>query len=73
MRARFPRAELRRGDREFAGRVARVVALIEFPRRGPDLPLGIRGTAFQRRVWEALRAIPPGRTASYAEAARRIG
>jgi AraC family transcriptional regulator of adaptative response/methylated-DNA-[protein]-cysteine methyltransferase len=73
LRARFPRAELRRGDREFAERVARVVALIEFPRWDLDLPLDIRGTAFQRRVWEALRAIPPGRTASYAEVARRIG
>jgi AraC family transcriptional regulator of adaptative response/methylated-DNA-[protein]-cysteine methyltransferase len=73
LREQFPRARLRKGDREFAGRVARVVAFIESPRGGLDLPLDIRGTAFQRKVWEALRAIPPGKTASYAEVARRIG
>ena len=70
---RFPRAVLREGDREFARRVARVAAFVESPRRGLDLPLDIRGTAFQRRVWNALRAIPPGKTASYGEVARRIG
>lgn len=70
---RFPRAPLREGDREFAAWVARVVAFIDSPRRSLDLPLDIRGTPFQRRVWEALRAIPPGETASYAEVARRIG
>jgi len=73
LRARFPRAEFREGDQEFAARVARVAALVESPRRGLDLPLDIRGTAFQRTVWEALRAIPPGKTASYSEVARRIG
>ena len=70
---RFPRAALREGDREFAGWVARVAAFVEAPRGGLDLPLDIRGTAFQRRVWNALRAIPPGKTASYGEVARRIG
>jgi len=70
---RFPRAVLREGDREFAGRVARVAAFVESPREGIDLPLDIRGTAFQRKVWEALRAIPPGKTASYGDVARRIG
>jgi AraC family transcriptional regulator of adaptative response/methylated-DNA-[protein]-cysteine methyltransferase len=73
LRARFPRAELRKGDREFAGWVARVEALVESPGRGIDVPLDIRGTAFQRKVWESLRAIPPGKTASYGEVARRIG
>jgi AraC family transcriptional regulator of adaptative response/methylated-DNA-[protein]-cysteine methyltransferase len=73
LRARFPRARLRKGDRDFARWVARVVAFIEFPRGDLDLPLDLRGTSFQRRVWEALRAIPPGETASYAEVARRIG
>ena len=70
---RFPRALLREGDRELSGWVAQVAAFIESPRGVLDLPLDIRGTAFQRRVWEALRAIPPGKTASYAEVARRIG
>lgn len=70
---RFPRAELVAGDRDFDDWVARVVGLVEHPQTGMDLPLDIRGTAFQQRVWQALRAIPPGETASYAEIARRIG
>lgn len=69
----FPKAELIGGDAEFEGLVARVVGFLEAPSRGLDLPLDIRGTAFQRRVWEALREIPPGSTASYAEIAGRIG
>jgi AraC family transcriptional regulator of adaptative response/methylated-DNA-[protein]-cysteine methyltransferase len=70
---RFPRAELIGGDAEFEQRVARVVALIEAPALGLDLPLDIRGTAFQQRVWQALTRIPPGTTASYGDIARRIG
>lgn len=70
---RFPRAELIAGDRDFDQWVARVVGLVESPGTGLDLPLDIRGTAFQQKVWEALRAIPPGETASYAEIARQIG
>lgn len=70
---RFPRAELIGGDAEFERLVARVVALVEAPGPAPDLPLDIRGTAFQRRVWQALTNIPAGTTASYAEIARRIG
>ena len=53
--------------------VAQVVGLIEAPGQRLDLPLDIRGTAFQERVWQALRAIPPGRTATYAEIARAVG
>jgi AraC family transcriptional regulator of adaptative response/methylated-DNA-[protein]-cysteine methyltransferase len=53
--------------------VARVLELIEAPAVGLDLPLDIKGTAFQRRVWAALRAIPAGSTASYAQVAERIG
>jgi AraC family transcriptional regulator of adaptative response/methylated-DNA-[protein]-cysteine methyltransferase len=71
--ARFPGAELQEGDAAFAATVARVVAFIEAPAGGLDLPLDIQGTAFQRRVWAALRAIPAGQTASYAEVARRVG
>ena len=53
--------------------VAKVVGLVEAPKVGLDLPLDVRGTAFQRRVWKALRAIPVGSTASYTEIAERIG
>jgi len=70
---RFPRANLIGGDAAFELLVARVVGFIEAPRLGLDLPLDIQGTSFQQRVWQALRDIPAGRTASYAEIARRIG
>lgn len=70
---RFPKAELNPGDRRFADWVATVTAFVESPRRGLDLPLDIRGTAFQRRVWEALRKVPPGSTVSYGDLAQRIG
>ncbi len=70
---RFPRAELRGGDAAFERMVARVVGLVEAPGERLDLPLDIRGTAFQQRVWQALCAIPPGKTMSYAEIARAIG
>jgi AraC family transcriptional regulator of adaptative response/methylated-DNA-[protein]-cysteine methyltransferase len=70
---RFPRAELVGGDPDFEQTVARIVGFVENPRSGLDLPLDIRGTAFQQRVWEALRAIPAGRTASYAEIAKAVG
>jgi AraC family transcriptional regulator, regulatory protein of adaptative response / methylated-DNA-[protein]-cysteine methyltransferase len=70
---RFPRAELIGGDAAFEALVARVVGFVESPALGLDLPLDVRGTAFQQRVWQALRAIPVGETASYAEIARRIG
>ena len=70
---RFPRADLVGGDAGFERLVARVVGVIEQPDIGIDLPLDVRGTAFQQRVWDALRAIPPGQTASYAQIAARIG
>ncbi|MFN7184140.1 MAG: bifunctional DNA-binding transcriptional regulator/O6-methylguanine-DNA methyltransferase Ada [Thermomonas haemolytica] len=70
---RFPRAELVGGDAEFERWMAQVVGFVEAPAIGLALPLDIRGTAFQQRVWQALRAIPPGRTASYAEIATAIG
>ncbi|HEY2528988.1 MAG TPA: methylated-DNA--[protein]-cysteine S-methyltransferase, partial [Xanthobacteraceae bacterium] len=53
--------------------VAQVVGFVEAPRIGLDLPLDVRGTAFQERVWKALQEIPAGSTVSYAEIARRIG
>jgi AraC family transcriptional regulator of adaptative response/methylated-DNA-[protein]-cysteine methyltransferase len=70
---RFPKAKLTGGDAAYEQTVARVVGLIEAPRMGLDLPLDVRGTAFQQRIWQALRAIPAGRTMSYAEIAERIG
>jgi AraC family transcriptional regulator, regulatory protein of adaptative response / methylated-DNA-[protein]-cysteine methyltransferase len=70
---RFPRAKLIGGDAAFERLVAKVVGLVEAPAVGLDLPLDVRGTAFQQRVWQALRDIPAGRTLSYADLARRIG
>ena len=70
---RFPRAALVGGNRGFEQTVAAVVAAVEAPGVGLELPLDVRGTAFQQRVWTALRAIPPGTTASYADIARRLG
>jgi AraC family transcriptional regulator, regulatory protein of adaptative response / methylated-DNA-[protein]-cysteine methyltransferase len=70
---RFPQAKLIGADQEYETLVARVVGFIEAPEQGLDLPLDIRGTAFQQRVWRALQAIPAGRTISYAELAHRIG
>jgi AraC family transcriptional regulator of adaptative response/methylated-DNA-[protein]-cysteine methyltransferase len=70
---RFPRAALVGADPAFEETVARVIALVERPGTGGSLPLDVRGTAFQRRVWQALQAIPAGSTASYADIAARIG
>ena len=73
LEARFSRAELAGGDTEFESLVARVVGLVEAPALGHDLPLDIRGTAFQQRVWRALREIHAGQTASYSGIAAAIG
>ena len=70
---RFRTAELKGGDPGFEDLVGRVVGMVEAPGVGVDLPLDISGTAFQQRVWQALRAIPAGETASYADVARAIG
>jgi len=70
---RFPRAHLMGGDAGFEQWVAKVVGFVEAPGLGLDLPLDVRGTAFQQRVWQALRDIPPGETVSYTELATRIG
>jgi AraC family transcriptional regulator, regulatory protein of adaptative response / methylated-DNA-[protein]-cysteine methyltransferase len=70
---RFPRAELKGAEAEFERMVALVVGLVEAPGQRLDLPLDIRGTAFQQRVWAALRSIPAGKTATYTEIARAIG
>ncbi len=73
LHARFPRASLQAGDASFRALVAQVVAYVDQPGNGLGLPLDIRGTAFQRKVWEVLQAIPAGETLSYAEVAVRIG
>ncbi|HEX9138384.1 MAG TPA: bifunctional DNA-binding transcriptional regulator/O6-methylguanine-DNA methyltransferase Ada [Steroidobacteraceae bacterium] len=70
---RFAQAKLIGGDAEFEQWVAKVVGLVEQPAVGLDLPLDVRGTAFQMRVWQALVQIPSGTTATYTEIARRIG
>lgn len=70
---RFPRADLIGADKAFEAVVAKVVGFVETPGLGLDLPLDVRGTAFQQRVWQALGKIPAGSTASYTEVARRIG
>ena len=73
LQARFGRGEYSEGDPESVRWLRRVTESIVSPRRGLDLPLDIRGTAFQQKVWKELRRIPAGTTASYGEVARRIG
>lgn len=70
---RFPKARLIGGDMGFEQLVATVVAFVEAPGLGLNLPLDVKGTAFQRRVWQALREIPAGSTTTYAKLAQRIG
>lgn len=70
---RFPKADLIGGDPDFEAMVAQVVGLVEAPAQTVELPLDIGGTAFQQRVWAALRRIPPGTTATYTEIAVAIG
>lgn len=70
---RFPKANLVGGDAHFEHLVAQVVGFVEAPRLGLSLPLDVRGTAFQQRVWQALRQIPPGATTTYTALAAQIG
>jgi AraC family transcriptional regulator of adaptative response/methylated-DNA-[protein]-cysteine methyltransferase len=70
---RFPSAHLIGADRDYEELVAQVVGFVEEPAKGLNLPLDIRGTAFQQRVWHALKEIPVGTTVCYADIARRIG
>lgn len=73
LQGRFPKARLVGGDRSFEKWVAKVVGFVEAPRLGLDLPLDIRGTVFQRRVWKALQEIPIGSTLSYSDVAKKLG
>lgn len=70
---RFPKAELIGADTAFEAVVAAVVGFVETPQLGFALPLDLQGTAFQQRVWQALSAIPPGRTVTYTDIAQAIG
>lgn len=69
----FPKAQLAGGDALFEEQVAQIIGFVEAPSIGLKLPLDVRGTAFQQRVWQALRDIPPGTTVSYGDIAERIG
>lgn len=74
LRARFPQAELVEGGKDFASLARRVVEVVERPGTGgDDIPLDVKGTAFQERIWQELRRIPPGETRSYAELAAAAG
>ena len=73
LQKQFPKAELVGGDDKFEKWIARVVGFVDSPRVGFDLPLDIRGTAFQQRVWKGLQQIPVGKTVSYLELAKSIG
>jgi AraC family transcriptional regulator of adaptative response/methylated-DNA-[protein]-cysteine methyltransferase len=73
LRARFPKADLAEADPAFAQRLASVIALVEAPGYTHELPLDLQGTAFQQRVWRALREIPPGQTATYSQIAAQLG
>jgi AraC family transcriptional regulator, regulatory protein of adaptative response / methylated-DNA-[protein]-cysteine methyltransferase len=69
----FPRAELEESGAKLSPRVDAILRHLEGKRRELSMPLDVRATAFQRRVWEALRAIPYGETRSYQDIARAIG
>lgn len=73
LQQRFPHAGLQGADAEFERRIATIVGFVDAPETGLNLPLDIRGTAFQQRVWQALRDIPLGSTASYSQIAEKIG
>lgn len=73
LRRQFPRASLRDAGEGLAPLLSKVVSFLEAPATGLDVPLDLQGTAFEQRVWHALREIPAGATETYTEVARRIG
>lgn len=73
LRRRFPHADIQPADDGFAALAQEVVQLADHPARAANLPVDVRGTAFQQAVWEALRAIPPGETRTYKEIAAAVG
>jgi AraC family transcriptional regulator, regulatory protein of adaptative response / methylated-DNA-[protein]-cysteine methyltransferase len=73
LKNQFPHAQILESDPTFENWIEQILALIETPQRGLNLPLDIQGTAFQQRVWQALQTIAPGNTASYSTIAQQIG
>jgi len=73
MRARFSSAQRVDADPALAAHVAMIVAHLDDPARALELPLDVRGTAFQHRVWQALQAIPAGHRTTYSDIARSVG
>ena len=73
LQSRFLDATLKQVTDNLGGILPKVIRFIDAPQSRPDLPLSIEGTAFQKTVWEALRAIPAGKTVSYAELAAKVG
>lgn len=73
LQTRFPNADLNGNDPEYDQLIGHIIQFVDFPHKEFDLPLDIQGTAFQQRVWQALREIPVGETASYGEIANKIG
>lgn len=73
LRRRFPRAQVVTDDAALAETVRAVLAFLEEPKQALDLPLDLRGTAFQQRVWQTLCKIPPGETRTYAQLAEMVG
>jgi AraC family transcriptional regulator of adaptative response/methylated-DNA-[protein]-cysteine methyltransferase len=73
LRARFPEADLVEAGEDFRALFDRVTQAVEQPGTGADIPIDVMGTAFQQRVWQALRDIPPGETRSYGELAAALG
>lgn len=72
LQARFPEATFHPHDPDFDRWVEATIALVTTPQKGLNLPLDIQGTAFQRQVWQALQAIPPGQTVSYTDIAETL-
>ena len=73
LKDRFPHANLVGGDPEFDALAAKAIGLVEAPTKAVDLPLDIRGTAFQQKIWNVIRKIPAGATTSYGQIANSVG
>ena len=73
LRRRFPRADIRPGDKAFDALLKSAIAAVDHPAQMPSLPLDVQGTAFQQAVWQELRRIPAGETRTYAQIAAAVG
>jgi AraC family transcriptional regulator of adaptative response/methylated-DNA-[protein]-cysteine methyltransferase len=73
LKSRFPNAELRHDPKALRAAIGAIVAFVENPKRDIGLPLDIRGTAFQRRVWQAAMRVPFGQTTTFTEVAHAVG